>query len=89
MPAFPSSVHHGTIVVAVLTGIALVISQAWGAVIQKSTNFLVNKMRCGKYLIFNDLEGHGICKNQDTITSALINAVLTTLILYTIIKILF
>ena len=84
--------EHGIqkiIIGAVLTGIALVIAKAWGEVIQKSVMLLVNKVRCEKYLVLNKKDEYKQCEKDESIFGLLINAVITSIVLYIIILVLF
>ena len=74
---------------AILTGIALVIANSWGAAIKNTVNILVNKVRCGKYLILKKQEQYDKCKQQESLYGFYINAVITTILLSIIVMVLF
>ena len=91
--SFLSGLHkaeHGIqkiIIGAVLTGVTLVIAIAWGEAIQKTVSLLVNKVRCGKYLVLKEKKEYEKCQNSESVLSFYINAIATSIILYTIILI--
>ena len=72
-----------------MTGIALVIANAWGQVIKKTISLLVNKVRCEKYLVTNNTKEYKECEKSESITSLFINAIITSIMLYIIVVILF
>lgn len=74
---------------AILTGIALVIAQTWSQVIKKTVLLLVNKVRCEKYLIKNDIKEYKICEKSETIETLFLNAIITSIIIYIVVAILF
>ena len=70
---------------AFLTGIALVISSAWGDAIKKTITLLVNKIRCSNY----SKKQYEKCSNHETLISLYINAILTSIIVLVIVHIIF
>jgi len=77
---------------AILTGIALVIANSWGDAIKKTVNLVVNNVRCGKYLVLkNDKTdaNYNKCKEQESIYSLYINAIITSILLSIIVLVLF
>lgn len=73
------------IIGAILTGVALVIANAWGKAIQKTISLLVNKVRCQKYLVLDNKKEYEECEKSESIESLYINAIMTSVILYIII----
>lgn len=85
---------------AILTGIALVIANAWGAAIKNSVILLVNKMRCGKYVVLPNSdkskkeiaklnEEYKTCKNEESLYGLYINALITSILLSVIVLLIF
>jgi hypothetical protein len=85
---------------AILTGVALVIANSWGGAIKESVILLVNKVRCGKYLVLPNNKKdkketeklnkeYETCKNQESLSGLYINAVITSILLSIIVFLLF
>lgn len=77
------------IVAAFLTGIALVISQAWGQAIKKTIAKIVNKIQCSEYLLHKDKTKHKECTKHHSLISLYINAILTSILVFFIVYFLF
>lgn len=92
------------IIGAILTGIALVIANSWGAAIKKTVSILVNKVKCSKLLDLNIMgedgeedktnkadndEKYQKCKDKNSIYSLYINALITSILLSIIVYMMF
>jgi len=77
------------IIASFLTGIALVISQAWGQAIKKTISIIVNKILCSEYLLHKDKIKHKECKKHNSLISLYINAILTSILVFLIVYFLF
>ena len=65
---------------AVLTGVSLVIANAWGDAIKKSVTKMVNKVRCSKFSLLKDQDKYQKCQKNDLV-GLYINAIITTVVL--------
>ena len=70
---------------SILTGIALVIANAWGQAVKKTILLLVNKIRCEKFILSNKKKLYETCLQNEDVLGLYINAFMITIILTLII----
>tara|TARA_R110002074_G_scaffold38229_6_gene103517 strand:- start:1953 stop:2282 length:330 start_codon:yes stop_codon:yes gene_type:complete len=73
------------IIGAILTAVAFVIADSWGQAIKKSVNLLTNKIRCSKIVNYNE-DNYNKCLDDNSLLGLYINAFLTTIIVYLIVR---
>ena len=76
------------IIGAILTAVAFVIADSWGQAIKKSVNLLTNKIRCSKIVNYNE-DNYNKCLDDNSLLGLYINAFLTTIIVYLIVRFIF
>ena len=76
------------IIGAILTAVAFVIADSWGQAINKTVNLLTNKIRCTRFINHDD-NHYKKCLEDNSILGLYINAILTTIIVYFIVRFVF
>jgi hypothetical protein len=68
---------------SIMTGLALVIADSWGGALKKTVILMLNRIRCGGFLLDNKPGEYKKCSEgaSDSLLTLYINAFITTIIL--------
>lgn len=74
---------------AIMTGIALVIANSWGAAIRKTVSKIVDRVKCAHFLTTKNKGDYKSCQERQGLLSLYINALVTSVLLSIIAFLLF